>query len=346
MMSFHQTQYLKGNISSDVQKAARLLQAGETVAFATETVYGLGALGLSAKAVEKIYEAKGRPAYNPLIFHVSSQEQALGLWAYDKGCRFEHRAQVLMTHFWPGPLTLVGAKQDRVPSIACGGLSTVAVRMPAHPVAQSLIEAVGEPLVAPSANASNRPSSTCAKHVLQTLEGKIAAVLDGGDCQLGLESTIVDLLSDRVCVLRLGSISAEAISAALGEEVDVQTKAKDSLVQAPGQLGKHYAPLVSHIVLTSSEAVLMQAWQGSGALLLRYSTAVQLRQRLGERIAQAGLLYELPDDPVAYARQLYAAFYALEQYHPTSLTIEDCAHLQQEHAMWQSIQDRLVRASA
>lgn len=345
-MSFHQTQYLKGDIPSEVQQAARLLKAGETVAFATETVYGLGALGLSAKAVEKIYEAKGRPAYNPLIFHVSSQEQALGLWAYDKGSRFEHRAQVLMAHFWPGPLTLVGAKQDKVPLIACGGLSTVAVRMPAHPVAQALIEAVGEPLVAPSANASNRPSSTCVQHVLQTLDGKIGAVLDGGNCQLGLESTIVDLLSDRVCVLRLGSVSAEAIRAVLGEEVDVKTGSKGSVVQAPGQLGKHYAPLVSHIVLTSSEELLMQAWQESGALLLRCSTAHRLRQRLGERRVQADLMYELPDDPVAYACQLYAAFYALEQCQPTSLTIEDCAHLQKEHAMWQSIQDRLVRASA
>jgi L-threonylcarbamoyladenylate synthase len=217
-----------------IARAAALLKAGEVVAFPTETVYGLGADAMSAAAIARVFAAKGRPADNPLIVHVGSVE---GL----RRCgRLDRRAEALAAAFMPGPLTLVVPADESIPSIARAGLPTVALRIPAHPVAAALIESAG-PLVAPSANLSGRPSPTTADHVYHDLNGRIAAVLDGGPCSVGIESTVVDLSGARAVILRPGVIAADAIERVLGEPLAALTPAGEA-PRSPGMKYRHYAP--------------------------------------------------------------------------------------------------------
>ncbi|MFN3938158.1 MAG: L-threonylcarbamoyladenylate synthase [Gemmobacter sp.] len=218
-----------------IARAAALLRAGQLVAFPTETVYGLGGNALDPAAVAAIFAAKGRPAFNPLIVHAADLEAAQRLADLpEAGLR-------LAARFWPGPLTLVAPLRPGAglaPAVTAG-LDTVAVRVPAHPVAQALLRAAGVPLAAPSANASGKVSPTRAAHVLDTLDGRIAAVLDGGACPVGLESTIVSV-GGAPSILRPGGIPAEEIEAVLGRPLDrVSDPARP---RAPGQLASHYAP--------------------------------------------------------------------------------------------------------
>ncbi len=218
-----------------IARAAELLRAGELVAFPTETVYGLGADARNDAAVAGIYEAKGRPSFNPLIVHVPSIEHAKEL------VEWSGTAENVARAFWPGPLTLVlpirwdAGLSDRVTA----GLDTLAVRLPAAPLARELLTAFGGPLAGPSANRSGRISPTTADHVLSTLDGRIAAVLDGGPCKVGLESTILGL-SGRPTLLRPGGISAEQLSEALGHPV--MRRQDNAAISAPGQTASHYAP--------------------------------------------------------------------------------------------------------
>ena len=220
-----------------IEAAATLLRAGELVAFPTETVYGLGADATQAQAVAAIFDAKGRPRFNPLIVHVPSVEAAQAIAHIDGALRD------LAGAFWPGPLTLVAPLRSTagVASLALAGNPTVAVRVPAHPLARELLAAVDRPVVAPSANRSGRVSATTAAHVLDGLDGRIAAVLDGGPCAVGLESTIVgqDAVGAAV-VLRLGGLPVEAIADALGAPPAMMLSADRP--NAPGQLTSHYAP--------------------------------------------------------------------------------------------------------
>lgn len=220
-----------------IAEAAALLRAGSVVAFPTETVYGLGADATQADAVAAIFAAKNRPAFNPLIVHVPSLEAAQAVAVID-GALMD-----LALAFWPGPLTLVAPLRPGCPvaSLALAGNPTVAVRVPAHPLARRLLAATGRPVVAPSANPSGRVSATTAEHVLDGLGGRIAAVLDGGACEVGLESTIVGAGDDgAVTVLRLGGLPVEAIAAALGTPPALALSADRP--SAPGQLRSHYAP--------------------------------------------------------------------------------------------------------
>lgn len=228
---------LLSSSDSDIAYAAKLLQEGETVAFPTETVYGLGACIFDEVAVKKIFVAKGRPSDNPLIAHVFAPEQAAEI-ARDIPTEYA----VLSEAFFPGPLTVVLRRKSNVPAIVSGGLDTIAIRMPAHSAALKLIEQAGQPVVAPSANKSGRPSPTCAKHVLDDLNGEIAAVIDGGKCDVGIESTVVSLidLERPPVILRPGSISAEEIAATLQCSVEY-SKNKDA-VASPGMRYRHYAP--------------------------------------------------------------------------------------------------------
>jgi L-threonylcarbamoyladenylate synthase len=214
--------------------AAEALRAGELVAFPTETVYGLGADAASPRAVAKIYAAKGRPSFNPLIAHVLGLEDAL------REAALPQPALRLAEKFWPGPLTLVvPARPDaRVCDLARAGLASVALRAPAHQVARALLEAFGAPVVAPSANVSGRVSPVTAADVLEDLDGRVRVVLDGGRAQAGLESTIVAFLEGAPALLRPGAISREAIEAALGQRL----AAPGPTVTAPGQTLAHYAP--------------------------------------------------------------------------------------------------------
>lgn len=217
----------------DLARAAALLRAGRLVAFPTETVYGLGADARQGAAVAAVYAAKGRPEFNPLIVHVPDMAAAERIAVFDAD------AQALAAAFWPGPLTLVLplAPGHGLSSLVTAGLSTVAVRVPAHPVAQGLLAAFGGPVAAPSANRSGRISPTRAAHVLAGLSGRIAAVVDGGPCGVGVESTILGLGPARL--LRPGGLPAEVIEAALGRPLLPPEAGK---ISAPGQLLSHYAP--------------------------------------------------------------------------------------------------------
>jgi L-threonylcarbamoyladenylate synthase len=229
------TRILKADRES-TEAAARCLTAGGLVAFPTETVYGLGADAGNGEAVARLYAAKGRPAFNPLIVHVANVAEARRVGV------FTAAAEKLATTFWPGPLTLVLARQPDcvVADLALAGLDSVAVRIPAHPVARHLIEAFGGPVVAPSANRSGHVSPTSAAHVLADLRGRIDLIIDAGPCAVGVESTIVSCL-DQPTLLRPGGLAREAIEATLGAALKTASLADDAPL-APGMLSSHYAP--------------------------------------------------------------------------------------------------------
>lgn len=255
-----QTKILKIN-SADIdtasmQEAAAFIRAGELVAFPTETVYGLGADALRPEASAKIYEAKGRPSDNPLIVHIAD----FGQLAQIAG-ELPPLAKILADAFWPGPLTMVVWKNERVPLETTGGLSTVAVRMPDHPVALRLIEESGCMIAAPSANISGRPSPTEAGHVALDMDGKIPLILDGGAVGIGIESTIIDLTEETPLILRPGYITKEMLERALGQEARTDpaiTGVGDcGRPKAPGMRYKHYAPKAELVLVEGeSEAVV------------------------------------------------------------------------------------------
>ena len=231
--------------------AANIIKNGGLVAIPTETVYGLGANGLSEEAVIKIFEAKGRPQDNPLILHIAGAEQ-IEQFAH----HIPQAAYDLAEKFWPGPLTMVLPARDCVPKRTTGGLDTVAVRCPDNDVTREIIRLAGVPVAAPSANISGKPSTTTAQHVLHDHEGKIDAVVDGGPCRVGLESTIVDLTGDRPRLLRPGGVTPEELLEVLGDLViDKAVTAqidKDAVVKAPGMKYKHYAPDCDVVIVSGS----------------------------------------------------------------------------------------------
>jgi L-threonylcarbamoyladenylate synthase len=219
------------------EHSARILSAGGLVAFPTETVYGLGADATNGRAVARLYEAKGRPAFNPLIAHVTGAEAARALG------RFDAAAERLAQAFWPGPLTLVVPRLPGCPvsDLATAGLDSIALRVPDHPVAQDLLRAFGRPVVAPSANRSGHVSPTTAAHVLADLRGRIELILDGGPTRVGLESTIVACLGEPA-LLRPGALARDEIERVLGQPLATPAGALQDAPVAPGQLASHYAP--------------------------------------------------------------------------------------------------------
>lgn len=239
----------KKNIDIDRLKAgAEILRSGGTVAFPTETVYGLGANALDEKAVKKIFEAKGRPSDNPLILHIAKYDD---IW--DIVLEVSEKAEKLINEFWPGPLTLIFKKTSIVPKIVTGGLDTVAVRMPAHPIAKGLIELSGVPVAAPSANLSGKPSPTKENHVKNDLMGRVDAIIWGGDAAQGLESTVLDLTSDTPMILRPGGVTKEEIEKVVGK-VDIDPALQDLkdsklIPKSPGMKYTHYSPKADVILL-------------------------------------------------------------------------------------------------
>ena len=231
--------------------AAGLIRQGELVAIPTETVYGLGADGLNERAVAKIFEAKGRPQDNPLILHIWDAKQ-MEQFCHD----IPKAAYDLAKAFWPGPLTMVLPAREIVPKRTTGGLDTVALRCPDNAVTREIIRLSGVPIAAPSANISGKPSTTTAQHVLHDHDGKIAAVVDGGPCRVGVESTIVDLTEDRPRLLRPGGITPEQLVSVLGDlVVDKAVTAqidKDAVVKAPGMKYRHYAPSEPVVIVAGS----------------------------------------------------------------------------------------------
>lgn len=309
---------------ADLARAATLLMQGELVAVPTETVYGLAADASNPDAVTKIFEAKQRPANHPLIVHLASAEH-LSSWAKD----IPERAWQLAAAFWPGPLTMLLAKADAVNSVVTGGKDTIGLRVPAHPALLQLLQQHQLAVAAPSANPHKKLSPTSAEQVLAGLDGKIAAVLDGGDCDVGLESTIVDLTSETVQVLRAGPISCEEISLVLGCEVSMP---REHNVAVPGNVKAHYQPSKPLTILNSAE----------------------LASRLRQRPADVICLYisdvfdamalphwqKLPTDKVAYAKQLYRSLFDADKAEGREIWLEQPPQLPN----WADVNDRLKRA--
>ncbi|WP_410984943.1 L-threonylcarbamoyladenylate synthase [Bacillus cereus] len=237
-----------------LQEAARLLRENEAIAFPTETVYGLGANAMNDEAIAKIFEAKGRPSDNPLIVHIGAKSQ-LGEIVRE----ITPVAEVLMKHFWPGPLTIILPKKDGISEKVTAGLDTVGVRMPDHPVALALIEAANVPVAAPSANRSGRPSPTLAHHVYEDLNGKIAGIVDGGATGVGVESTVVDCTSEVPTILRPGGITKEQLEEVIGTvSLDPGLKDEKEKPKAPGMKYTHYAPKAPLSIVEGSREFIQQ----------------------------------------------------------------------------------------
>ena len=243
----------KGYDPSELKEAADILKTGGLVAFPTETVYGLGCDGFNEDAASKVYEAKGRPSDNPLILHIAEPGDLDPLVR-----EVPDTARKLMETFWPGPMTMVFTKSDRVPDRVTGGLSTVAIRMPAHAGARELIRAAGVPIAAPSANLSGKPSPTTGKHVIEDLDGRIDMIIDGGEVGIGYESTILDMTGLRPVILRPGFITAGMIEEVIGKPGDetipeALSPADNEAPKAPGMKYRHYAPKADLTVVRGDE---------------------------------------------------------------------------------------------
>ncbi|MFZ9886983.1 MAG: L-threonylcarbamoyladenylate synthase [Myxococcota bacterium] len=326
---------LSGDVPADVMAAAALLRAGQLVAFPTETVYGLGGNGLDETVVQRIFAAKGRPQDNPVILHVASFEAALPLWAPSPG-QLAH-AQRCAEALWPGPLTLVLPASPDVPPAVTAGLRSVGVRVPKHPVALALLRSVALPIAAPSANRSGRPSPTTAAHVLRTLDKDVAAVVDGGATEVGLESTVLDLTRDVPTVLRPGGVSIDELRALLGDVAWLGRGDVPEEAASPGLRHRHYAPAIAAVQLAPLDACA-DAWLQDHALLMLESSAASLQREFGPRAAP---LVCLPDEPEAYGRGLYDALYRLEETAAAHLMIE----APPRGEGWRAVQDRVRRAA-
>lgn len=240
--------------------AGQLLKDGQLVAFPTETVYGLGANAFDEKAVLEIFKAKGRPQDNPLIAHIWCKEQLDGI------CTVPERARILVEKLMPGPLTVLMPRKSTIPDCVTAGLPTVAVRMPSHPIAHALLKACNVPVVAPSANSSGRPSPTTAKHVLDDMDGKIPMILDGGECEVGVESTVVDVNGEHPIILRPGGVTKDMLEAVLGEEVLIAPSVmrplqKGEKALSPGMMYRHYSPAGELTLVDGSREDVLAAFR-------------------------------------------------------------------------------------
>ncbi|MBE7042706.1 MAG: threonylcarbamoyl-AMP synthase [Ruminococcaceae bacterium] len=256
-----------------LKPAAQLIRQGGLVAFPTETVYGLGANALQGDAVANIFKAKGRPSDNPLIVHISDLNQLEEIVSH-----VSEQAKLLMERFWPGPLTLIMPKNENIPDEVTAGLSTVGVRFPKHPAAQALISMAGVPIAAPSANTSGKPSPTTAQHVIDDLFGKIDAIIDGGNAEVGLESTIVDVSGEIPVLLRPGGITYEQLcetlgEVALGQSVTEQLSSNITAI-APGMKYPHYSPNAQVVVV-----------KGENEAIIRYiNQQIKNQHSLGKKV--------------------------------------------------------------
>lgn len=300
-----------------IRQAAEIVKSGRIVAFPTETVYGLGGNALDSTAVERIYAIKGRPAENPLIVHVADEgmlDQVAADWP--------PLARQLSEHFWPGPLTIVVPRAAALPVNVTAGGSTVAIRCPKHIVAQALLRAAGVPIAAPSANRSGQLSPTLASHVLSSLGEEIDALIDGGACPGGLESTVVDVSGPKVRLLRPGLIRREQLEAEVGPIEVVGTSSETGALPSPGMLARHYAPRTA---LETAETV-----EEAEFLAKLYETA-------GLKVARLSIT----GDPDLVAAQLYAQLHELDSRGYDRIIVT----LPPESDTWLAIRDRLLRAA-
>jgi L-threonylcarbamoyladenylate synthase len=314
-----------------IARAADVLRRGGLVAFPTETVYGLGANALDSTAVDGIFAAKGRPAYNPLIVHVADAARARGV-ARD----WPDVAERLARAFWPGPLTLVLPKRSEVPSSVTAGLDTVAVRVPSHPVALALLEAAGIPIAAPSANRSTEVSPTTGSHVEKSLGDRVDLILDAGPTPVGIESTVVDVTVSPPVVLRPGSITLADLARVAGNVSEASASRGDEARRSPGMLDRHYAPRAKLMLATSDRIrELVEGAQHAG----RRVGAIAITAALSSRARDE--LLTLPNDPDGYATRLYAALHALDDAAVELIVVENPP----DGPAWRAVRDRLERAA-
>ena len=333
---------LLGNTKDDIKTAAAFLKQGGVVAMPTETVYGLAADALNPQAVRMIFKAKGRPMDNPLIVHISEVED---IERFNLVAEFPQKAKLLTEKFWPGPLTVIMKKSDVIPDEVSAGLDTVAIRLPSHEVAKKLIKASGTVLAAPSANKSGSPSPTTAQHVMNDLCGEIEAVVDGGMCDVGLESTVITLAGDVPRLLRPGFVTVEDIQAVIGPiEVDNAVLYKletDEKVASPGMKYKHYAPKAK-VVLINSDAdsfvdfVNRQYKEDNTVAAICY-------EEDEERLFLKTISIGKSDD---FKTQAHLLFDALRKVDDTEDVKVVYAHCPQKHGVSMAIYNRLIRAAS
>jgi len=337
------TERLSAQVPADVARAAEILRSGGLVALPTETVYGLAGNALDGAVVQKIYAAKGRPSDNPLIVHVGGMADVPALVT-----AIPDDARRLAERFWPGPLSMVLPKSARVPPEVTGSAATVAVRAPDNAAFQAVLAAAGLPLAAPSANLAGRPSPTTAEHVLADIDGRIDAVLDGGPCRVGVESTVVSLVDDVPRLLRPGGVSLAELRDVLGEvEVDPAVTgnlADDVAPGSPGMKYRHYAPPAPLVVLTgdlpaAADYVRRHATDGT-AILCPAEEASAFSQVLGPgRVVTYGALA----DPDSLAQGLFAALRALSRPDVTRIYARLPAA---DDSINQAVRNRLQKAAA
>jgi L-threonylcarbamoyladenylate synthase len=317
-----------------VQRAAEFLRAGEVVALPTETVYGLAANALDARAVERIFQVKGRPAHNPIIVHVASismAEQCVADWPALAG--------KLAKAFWPGPLTLVLPRSEEIPPIITAGGPTVGVRWPSHPFIQAVIRECGFPLAAPSANPSTRISPTNAEHVRKYLGARIPLIVDGGHSQIGIESTVLDISGSPPHLLRPGMIHEQALLAVTGE-LAVGAREGPELLKSPGLLRKHYSPRARLVVWPwDNEAELKVRSAQHGVPASNVFVIAHTRIPLGPGFGGVSVI---PHDPDAFARAIYAELHQCDEAGAELIVVEALP----DSPEWRAIADRLRRAAA
>jgi L-threonylcarbamoyladenylate synthase len=310
----------------EIEKAAEILRAGGLVAFPTETVYGLGADASNPAALKKVFAAKGRPADHPLIVHLADMSE-LRHWAAE----VPRVAWLLAEKFWPGPLTMVLKCAPKVSSLITGGQNTIGVRVPSHPVAQQLLKAFGGGIAAPSANRFGRLSPTTAAHVREELGAAVDLVLDGGDCEVGIESTIVDLTRDPPAILRPGRISAQQIADALLTPIGAADSASP---RVPGSLAAHYAPRTPLKLVHPDEIEAFVRGQSGIPVAV-------LARRSRPRESKAALWQVAPENPEEYARILYAILRRMDAAGCQLIVVEALPQLPE----WAGVRDRLGRAA-
>ena len=306
---------------AEIERAASLLCAGRLVAFPTETVYGLGANALDPEAVARIYKVKGRPSTSPLIVHVASNEMAKSLVT-----TWPAIADRLARRFWPGPLTLVLEKQPSIPAIVTAGLPTVGLRMPAHPIALALIQAAGIPLAAPSANRFTHLSPTTANHVRQGLGADVDLILDGGPCEVGIESTVLSLTGPHPILLRPGGISRAAIEALIGP-VTTAADISEGAHPGPGMHPRHYSPRTRLLLINDGRVP-----EGNGTYLQHQHPP----SRSDINVVQ------MPSTAAEYAAVLYRKLHETDDAGLDWIVVD----LPPETPDWEAVHDRLRRASS
>jgi L-threonylcarbamoyladenylate synthase len=327
---------------SDILRAAECLRRGGLVAFPTETVYGLGVHALDRDAVRRLFDAKGRPANDPLIVHVASFDQVTPLVR-----ALPEPVEALAGRFWPGPLTLVLPRAPSVPAEVTAGLQTIAVRIPAHPVAQALLSAAGIPVAAPSANLFSRPSPTRAEHVLEDLDGRIDMVIDAGATIVGVESTVLDLTSDPPVVLRPGAVTVEALQRILPGLRPAPVRRADAPMPSPGLLPKHYAPRAPMTLYRGQAEAARNALVAAARGAIRAGRRVGVLATTGDEGALEGMAVVVAglgadEDAEGESARLYAALRELDAAQVDVILARDASR---EDGLWRALRDRLQRAA-